>query len=121
MTWHDAARTIAGFATLTDDWDGQGAIAPKPSLILKALSLLIELHDAHESNEPIHRLLPPPSRVGACPMGGILFEWQTGMKYLEVEITPAGALEWMEERKGQPVRHGTGTPDGKIEWTKETR
>lgn len=113
MTWFDSARTLAGFANLTDDWDGEGAIAPKPLLILKAMSLLIELHDAGDR--------APPSRVGACPMGGILFEWQTrGTDYLEVEITPAGAIEWMEERKDKPVRHGVGAPDGTIEW-KEKR
>lgn len=113
MTWFDSARTLAGFVSLADDWDGDGAIAPKPLLILKAMSLLIELHAASE--------LPPPSRIGADPMGGILFEWQwpeSGI-YREVEITPAGAIKWMEERKGQPTRHGTGTPDGKIEWARE--
>ena len=110
MTWSDSARTLIGFAILADDWDGDGAIAPKPLLILKAMSLLIELHAANDR--------PPPSRIGACPMGGILFEWQWQQAgcYLEAEITPAGTIEWMEERKGYPVRHGTGTPDGKIEW-----
>lgn len=117
MTWFDSAKTLAEFASLADDWDGEGAIAPKPLLILKAMLLLIELHDAGDRS--------PPSRVGACPMGGILFEWQQACStylcrggshsYLEVEITPAGAIEWMEERKGK-TRHGVGTPDGRIEW-----
>lgn len=113
MTWNDSARTLAGFANLADDWDGDKAIAPKPLLVLKAMMLLAELRATPNR--------PPPSRIAACPVGGILFEWQTGGNYLEVEITPAGAIEWMEEREGQPVRHGVGTPDGKIEWSEETR
>ena len=113
VTWCDSARTLAGFVNLVDDWDGQGAIAPKPLLIIKAMSLLIELHAANE--------LLPPFRIGACPMGGILFEWQAASGYLEAEITPDDAIEWMEEREGQPTRHGVGAPDGSIEWTKEPR
>lgn len=107
VTWIDSARAIAGFANLT--WDGQDAIAPKSGLIVIAIIFLLELQASRD--------LPPPNRVAACPMGGILFEWQfVNGGYLEVEITPEGKIEWMEERKGQPVRHGIGTPDGKIEW-----
>lgn len=109
-TWCDSARTIAGFATLADDWDGLGAIAPTPVLIIKAMSLLIELNAGST--------LPPPSRVGACPMGGILFEWQESGRYLEVEVAQTGEIAWMEERDGQPTRHGIGTLDGAIEWKK---
>lgn len=112
-TWLDSTRTIAGFAALADDWDGQDAVAPKSGLVVIAMMFLLDLQAVSD--------LPPPSRIGACPMGGILFEWQwpeSGI-YREVEITPEGAIAWMEERKGQPVRHGIGTPDGKIEW-KET-
>ena len=114
--WFEAAKKLAKFVELEDDWDGQKAIAPSPSIIIVALGLLIELREASR--------LPAPSRVGACPMGGILFEWQWPESdvYIEAEVTPAGEVEWMKKVPPNPVVHGSGTEYDKIEWArKETR
>lgn len=109
MTWLDLAQALAGFVALEDDWDGQGAVAPSPQIIIVARGLLIELRD--------NTSLPPPSRVAACPMGGILFEWQWPGSYLDAEITPTGEVAWMRENAGAPVEHGVGTQYDKLEWT----
>lgn len=112
MTWDEAAKKLATFVDLADDWDGLGAVAPRLLVIEKALVLLRHLRLAGD----LMPALPSPSRVGACPMGGIIFTWEQWGTYLEAEVTPTGNAEWMEEREGQPVRHGIGTVDGKIEW-----
>lgn len=107
MTWCEAATKLATFVDLLDDWDGQGAVAPSPPIIIVAGGLLIKLR------KTIY--VSSPKSVSAGPMGGILFVWQEPGMYREAEVTPTGEVEWMRERRGL-VEHGAGSQYDKIEW-----
>lgn len=81
-----------------DNWDGEGAEAPKTELVDSAIDLLGSLQS--------QRTLPPPTRMAASPAGDIILEWQLEHSvYLEAEIVEPFHVEWMLELPFRPTQH----------------
>jgi hypothetical protein len=98
--WQRVLERVQSFAGLTDDWDGEGSIAPSRELVKTAVDL---------ANRLRHQQMPPPSRVAAGPDGTVLLEWQQqgqgGVIYFEIEVCAPGVAESMLVIPGQPTRH----------------
>jgi len=81
-----------------DNWDGEGAEAPKAALVDSAIDLLGALQS--------QRTLTPPIRIAASPAGSIILEWQLEHDvYLEAEIIEPFRVEWMLELPFHPTQH----------------
>src|SRR5262245_9508363 len=95
--WSRAAQELESLFSLSDNWDGEGAVAPAAALVSSSLELGTILEEAG---------VEPPARVVAGPLGEILFEWQQGTKkYFEVELESPYQGSWMMVLPGIPARH----------------
>ena len=89
-------QELKDIGSLQDDWDGEGAEAPKSELVASAITLL----------DFIQNTLPPPTRITPSQTGNIVFEWQFEDNiYLEVEIVDPFHIECMLEVPFQPTQH----------------
>jgi len=82
---------------LTDDWDGQGAMAPKSEAIAEAerwLTLLIQ------------QRWPEPARVYSLSTGEVVAEWDHGTDHFEIEFSGTGRVSWMSSGSAMPTVHG---------------
>ncbi|HEY4696663.1 MAG TPA: hypothetical protein VIH29_01470 [Gallionella sp.] len=94
----ELGQELEDIRTLPDNWDGEGAEAPKAELVDSAIDLLSSLQS--------QRTLPPPTRIAASPAGNIILEWQLEHSvYLEAEIVEPFRVEWMLELPFHPTRH----------------
>ena len=94
----ELGQELEDLRALPDNWDGEGADAPKTELVDSAIDLLGYLQNKCT--------LPPPTRVAASPAGNIVLEWQLeNSVYLEAEIVEPFHVEWMLERPFIPTRH----------------
>lgn len=94
--WGVASRKLASFEAMDEDWDGAGALAPDPWVLITAEYLLRRLERARQR---------APSRILPSPSGEILFEWHVGDVYLEAEIVGLGEVEWMRVTPNNPPEH----------------
>jgi len=76
----DARRKLAELLDLPDNWDSYGGRRIRPSATSRASSLLESVASSHT---------PKPS-IGPTCLGGVQFEWHTGVADLEVEVGPDG-------------------------------
>lgn len=84
--------------SLQNNWDGEGAEAPKAALVDSAIDLLVFLQS--------QQMLPPPVRIAASPNGNIILEWQSENNvYLEAEIVEPFHVEWMLEQPFHLTQH----------------
>jgi hypothetical protein len=83
--WGRVLEELKSFRTLEDDWDGNGAVAPPPSLVDGAITLALSLRAD---------LYVPPDRVVAGVNGSVFFEWHSQASYQEVEVTSPIMAEW---------------------------
>lgn len=89
-------QELENIQSLQENWDGEGAEAPKLELIDSAISLL----------GFIQKKLPPPSRITPTQTGNIVLEWQFENNiYLEAEIVDRSCVEWMLEIPFQQTLH----------------
>ena len=89
-------QELENIQSLHDNWDGEGAEAPKSELIDSAITLL----------GFIQKKLPPPSRITPTQNGGIVLDWQFENNiYLEAEIADPCLVEWMLEIPFQQTQH----------------
>lgn len=92
----DRSNRMIELKSLQDNWDGEGAEAPKLELINIAITLL----------GFIQHTLPPPTRITPSQTGNIVLEWQfKDSTYLEVEIVDPFHIECMLEVPSLPTRH----------------
>jgi len=77
QAWSQVIDELLRMRLLKDDWDGEGALAPHPSLVDGAISLARDL----QANGT-----PAADRVLASPNGTICFEWFTPLGYQEIEV-----------------------------------
>jgi hypothetical protein len=96
--WTERAADLRRIRSLRDDWDGEGAEAPRPEVV-DSVEDLLELLRRNQS-------LPPPSRVVASPNGSVIIEWQMeGGAYREAECSEPYRAEWMLEVPNRPTTH----------------
>ena len=75
--------------TLPNDWDGEGAEAPRPETVESAIRLMQKLQfEGYDA----------PDRLIASLRGRIVAEWHPrNPRYVEVEISDVNRAEWMVE------------------------
>ena len=82
--WSDVTDDLLRLRLLEDDWDGQGADAPAPSVVDAALNVANDLRTAG---------MPPADRAVAGVNGTVFFEWHHPKQYLEIEVFTADRAE----------------------------
>jgi len=87
--WLESINRLDSFFSLTDDWDGNGSIAPNRELIEMAKNLAKELMESS---------YPSPARVQAGANGTISFEFYEG-DLTEIEIVSAREAQQYEAGK----------------------
>jgi hypothetical protein len=93
-TWSQLIDDLLALRTLEDDWDGQGAKAPHPSLVDGAITLAQYLRASG---------MPPADFATAGVNGTVIFEWHLPTEYREIEVTTPVRAE------GRSVRRGSET------------
>ena len=95
--WEQISDALRKLATLQDDWDGQGAVAPTHDIIQSAVEF------AH-----IFRRMgqPAPTTAVATLAGTILFGWHSLTNYFEAEIVAPYLAEWMRVDEDGNATHG---------------
>jgi hypothetical protein len=96
MTWVAIHRQLDTLAYLPDGWDGDNARAPDDELVTGVRELLAMLQRSDA---------PAPSRILPIQDGGVLIEWTTPDRYLEIEIEEPYCGEFMEIREGAQTEH----------------
>jgi hypothetical protein len=96
MAWVTVHRQFEALWYLQDGWDGDDARAPDDKLLAGVSELLAELQDGHA---------PAPSRILPILDGGILIEWTTPDRHLEIEIEEPYCGEIMDIREGAETEH----------------
>lgn len=88
---------LGTLAKLSNDWDGQGAIAPRLECISDATYFLAYL----ARNGAV-----APDRVLPTGDGAILAEWHGNSEYREAEFVGKGKIEWMtQQNPDAPFEH----------------
>jgi hypothetical protein len=95
--WRKLERVVREMRHLGDDWDGEGADAPRASVVDSVLHLVSQLRE---------RGMAAPSRAVVSPNGAIVLEWQgPGGVYVEAQISVPYRVEWMRKRADRPAEH----------------
>ncbi|HTK74567.1 MAG TPA: hypothetical protein VL371_04865 [Gemmataceae bacterium] len=92
-SWPLLIDDLLALREFKDDWDGQGAEAPKPGVIDAAVGLAREFQAAQ---------VPPADHAIAGVNGTVYFEWHGTQGYLEIEVM-ANRTEARAVRKGSDV------------------
>ena len=95
-TWCVVSALVA-LRNYEDDWDGEGAVAPAPENINRAIQYVLLLGSR----------LPAIPAPGAAPgvSGEVLLTWRQGADSLEVEICRPDRFEWMRMRPDGKAAH----------------
>jgi hypothetical protein len=75
--WNRWIDELLRLRQLQDDWDGEGALAPPPAVVDRAI-LIVQILRALDA--------PPPDRIFPSTNGTIYFEWFTPLGYWEIEV-----------------------------------
>jgi hypothetical protein len=94
--WSQRMAELLDLRTLEDDWDGQGAKAPSAALMDSAIQLAGILRQQG---------MNAPCRIVPGVNGTVIFEWQQGDIYREMELTTPDRAEMLEMTPGQPPKH----------------
>ena len=86
--WGGIVDELLRIRTLTDDWDGEGSVAPDAVLVDCALKIATGFKQAH---------LRSADRVHAGVNGTVFFEWHLADGYQEVEVFDGcrAELRWL--------------------------
>lgn len=95
--WRNKFIELNQIRSLTDDWDGEGALSPTPELVDSVTELLKTLQSGKN--------VPPPSRIVVTPEGSTIVEWQTNEMYFEAEISTPYHAECMVELPDSTFEH----------------
>ncbi len=90
-SWSQLIDQLRCLRTLENNWDGEGAESPHPSLVDGAITLAQTLQATR---------YPPADRVIASVNGTIYFEWHSPLGYREIEVTSPLDAEYREVEKG---------------------
>jgi len=92
--WSRRVDELRAMRLLEDDWDGQAAKAPSAELVDSAVALALRRAGAEL-----------PSRIVPGVNGTVIFEWQAGEEYCEIEVTRPFHAECLRFLPGQPAQH----------------
>ncbi len=96
----EVVRQLHAIEQLPNNWDGSGGVSIEPQTVVAARSL-IELVVANASKMDKPHISPTPA-------GGVQFDWDSGGRYLEIEVTdPKSARYFFEDRDGNCEAEGT--------------
>jgi hypothetical protein len=95
--WQRVIEELQRMATLTDDWDGQGAEAPARETVDWAVDWVGQMRHYCQAL--------PPSRAVPGVAGEVYLEWQGESFYVVAEVTSPARVEWTLSRPGQANRH----------------
>src|SRR5260370_5107271 len=87
--WDDCLATLRGFFFLENDWNGDGAAAPRAANVYSALAFVEKMR--HTGGVVAPRAVPGVN-------GEVLLVWKSGPTYLEAEIRHPGLIEWTDTR-----------------------
>ncbi len=96
--WKRTTEALRDLGQLTDDWDGQGAEAPRPATTEGARALAAILETKHDV---------PPDRVMPGVTGTVILEWQREGWYVEIEVTDRQRADVMTTSPAGASTHGT--------------
>ena len=94
--WSCRIDELLAIRSLADDWDGQAAKAPSTELVDSALVLAVAFRRGGAE---------APSRIVPGVNGTLVFEWQAGEEYCEIEVTRPYHAEGLRVVPGQPPEH----------------
>lgn len=75
--WAEVIDQLLAARSLCDDWDGQGAVAPDPALVDRAIAFALSQQQAGYA---------PPDFAIPSVNGTIVFEWHGLSEYVEFEV-----------------------------------
>lgn len=106
--WQQSVDRLLEFWNWSEDWDGEGARAPKRDALRGAITLVRELADTARANGPTTgpRFLDrPPDRLLPSRDGEIIIEWQfPNYGYAEIEVvSPTEAMGMLVFADGRPT------------------
>ena len=96
--WVRVVRSLQALASLRDNWDGLGAIAPSLAVVRTAVDVAERQRDGE---------MGLPATAVATPAGTILFGWEEGQNYLEIEVISPTLVEWMTVDQNGIAEHGS--------------
>ena len=85
MMLAQAIGRIRELSQLPDDWNGYGSPRLTEAAKQSAMALLSLLRS----------YATPSMRIDAVSGGGLQFEWEIGLRTLEIEILPDGTVEYL--------------------------
>jgi hypothetical protein len=94
--WSCRIDELLAIRSLADDWDGQAAKAPSTELVDSALVLAVAFRRGGAE---------APSRIVPGVNGTLVFEWQAGEEYCEIEVPRPYHAEGLRVVPGQPPEH----------------
>lgn len=106
--YHKLVNKIDYFCHLSDNWDGEGAIAPDEQVRTNALLLLDWLFEAH--GQWIDCL--EEVSLHALPHGTIRFAWYVNnIKTLSIEVGATKLSYFVSKTMKEPYQYGSFTKD----------
>jgi hypothetical protein len=91
------SEVLADVRSLSDDWDGAGAVAPGADMLAESDRVLKQLAD---------QKWPSPHRIFALSSGEVVLEWDNGPGHFEIEVAGLNKLSWMRTTPGLTPVHG---------------
>ncbi len=94
--WGAIVKELERILSLEDDWDGAGAQKPDPRTIHFCIAVADRLADQNAA---------PASSVSPTVEGGAVFQWQSAVGRLELEVNEPHRAECMLSILGQKPKH----------------
>lgn len=94
--WSRRIEELLTIRSYEDDWDGQGAKSPSTKLVESALILAETFRQGG---------VEAPSRIVLGVNGTVIFEWQAGEDYCEIEVTRPSHAEGLRLVPGRSAEH----------------
>ena len=75
--WEEVVNQLLDARKLEDDWDGQGAVAPDPALVDRAIAFALSRQQTGHA---------PPDFAIPTVNGTVVLEWHGFSEYVEFEV-----------------------------------
>jgi hypothetical protein len=97
---------LSAIASLNNGWDSHGAGRPRPEIVASGRTVLIHLARILHDGRP---------HINPTRSGGVQLEWESGPRYLEIEVTGIEAAEYcFEDRALGRQEQGAFDPRGPV-------